>query len=84
MIDCDLEKGMILYVMNPVLEVTMAWHWKRPSNSDERGAPDMSGSRSGCILPSAARMACRHRPMRLLIAACSVGACRCTHRALDV
>jgi len=39
-----------------------------------RGTPDMSGSRSGCILPSAARMACRHRPMRLLTAACSVGA----------
>ena len=33
------------------------------------GAPDTSGSRSGCILPSAACMACRHRPMRLLMAA---------------
>ncbi len=39
----------------------------------------MSGSRSGCILPSAARMACRHRPMRLLTAACSVGAWCCRH-----
>ena len=43
------------------------------------GAPDMSGSRSGCILPSAARIACRHRPMRLLTAACSVGAWCCKY-----
>ena len=43
------------------------------------GEPDMRGSRSGCILLSAARMACRHRPVRLLMAACSVGAWCCKH-----